>query len=279
MTSASAPFDSAWLKWGWGEIEAEALKNDIDAFTEHLRTDGLGTTRCEYQPNYHRFAVILDSIHVVEFPQRWGLRLGNIVHNYRSALDHIAWTLVCQGKTPPPTLTDAQRRSVMFPLQVDRSKFNAGIQRQFPGVGRAELAKVRRYQPFNTRKRGGTAALAILERLSRFDKHRSIQPVAAYPFGGALEVTYTQDCELSRQTKNNPRGELKVDAEFAYVYVRKTGPKPEMAVKASLDVKPVIDEGFWLNEWMHNAKGMVAIVLGQFSEPPKKLIERLERPA
>jgi hypothetical protein len=41
----------------------------------------------------------------------------------------------------------------------------------------------------------------------------------------------------------------------------------------------VIDEGFWLNEWLYNAKGMVAIVLRQFSEPPKKLIERLERTA
>ena len=274
------PFDSAWLKWGWGVIEAEALKTDIDAFTEHIRADGLGTTRCEYQPKYHRFAVILDSIHFVEFPQRWGLRLGNVVQNYRSALDHIAWTLVDQGKTPPPTLTDRQQRSVLFPIQTDRVKFNDGIKRQLPGVGRAELAKVRRYQPFKTRKRGGTAALTILERLSRFDKHRSIQPVAAYPFGGALEVTHFRDCEPStRPTGNHPRRELEVGAEFAYVYVRKTGPKPEMAVKAALDVKPSIDQSFWLNEWLHNAKGMVAIVLRQFSEPPKKLLERLERPA
>jgi hypothetical protein len=94
-----------------------------------------------------------------------------------------------------------------------------------------------------------------------------------------LEVTHARDCEFSRPARNNPRRELEVGAEFAYVYVRKTGPKPEMAVKAALDVKPVIAGGFWLNEWLHNAKGMVEIVLGQFGEPPTKLIERLERTA
>jgi len=273
-------FDSAWLKWGWAVREAEALKIDIDSFAVHIRPDGLGTTRCEYQAHYHRFAVILETIHVVEFPQRWGLRLGSIVQNYRSALDHIAWTLVCQGKTPPPMLKEPQQRSILFPLQTDRLKFNDGLKRQFPGVSRAELAKVRRYQPFNTRKRGGTAALTILERLSRFDKHRSIQPVAAYPFGGTLEVTHFERCEVSPiMPRNHPRSELKVGAEFAYVYVRRTGPEPEMTVKVALDVKPVIDEGFWLNEWLHNAKGMVAKVLVQFGEPPRKLLERLERPA
>jgi hypothetical protein len=130
-----------------------------------------------------------------------------------------------------------------------------------------------------THVRGGTAALTILERLSRFDKHRSIQPVAAYPFGGALEVTYMRDCEFSRPTRNNPRRELQVGAEFAYVYVRKTGPEPEMSVKAAPDVKPVIENGFWLNEWLYNAKGMVALVLGQFADPPTELLEGLKRPA
>ena len=41
-----------------------------------------------------------------------------------------------------------------------------------------------------------------------------------------------------------------------------------MSVKAALDVKPVIENGFWLNEWLYNAKGMVALVLGQFADPP-----------
>jgi hypothetical protein len=40
-------FDSTWLKWGWAVIEAKALEADIDAFTEHLRANGLGITRCD----------------------------------------------------------------------------------------------------------------------------------------------------------------------------------------------------------------------------------------
>jgi hypothetical protein len=276
----AGPFDSAWLKWGWAVIEAEALKDDIDVFTEHLRGQGLGRTRCDYQSTYHRFAVVLDQLTIPDFPQKWGLRLGNIVHNYRSCLDHLAWALVERGSTPPSTLTEWRQRSVIFPIHGDRKKFRDGLQRQLPGARRADIAKVRACQPYNfERKRNAaTAALTILERLSRFDKHRTIQPVAAYPFGGSLEVTYARDCEVSRPTRNNPRNQLEVGAEFAYVYVRKTGPKPEMSVKADLSVKPSIDNGFWLNEWLYNVKGVLANLLGEFAQPPKKLIERLERP-
>jgi hypothetical protein len=273
------PFDSAWLKWAWAVIEAKALEADIDAFTKHFRAEGLGRTRCDYQPKYHRFAVVLDSLTIAEFPQRWGIRLGNIVHNYRSALDHVAWTLAEQGSTPPFTLKESAQRSILFPIQTSRVKFNDGIKRQLPGVRRAEIAKVRRYQPYKYGQIRKTAALTILERLARFDKHRTIQPVAAYPFNGHLEVTYMRDCVVPRGTKNNPRKELEVDAEFAYVYVRKDGPKPEMSVKADLDVKPVIDKGFWLNEWLYNTKGIIALVLGQFAEPPTELLDALEGPA
>src|SRR5215475_6304785 len=99
------PFEDAWLKWGWAIIEAEALEVDIDAFSKEFRSEGLGTVRCDYQPKHHRFAAILDAIHV-DLPKRWGLRVGNIVHNYRSCLDHIAWQLVDRGTRPTASLTD-----------------------------------------------------------------------------------------------------------------------------------------------------------------------------
>jgi hypothetical protein len=279
------PFDSAWLKWAWAVAEAKALHDDIDAFSEQIEADGFGTTRCDYQPQHHRFAVVIDSV-MTELPPRWGLRLGNIVHNYRSCLDHIAWDVVCRGHRPPTTLTESQQRAVGFPISLKREDFNAALdvisapkgRPKLPGVRRTDIARIHRYQPYHRRK--GTHALTLLDRLCRFDKHREIQPVAGFVFGGKLDITKHRDCVPGRTSRrNNPGSKLEIGAKFAYVSVRETGPNPEMSVKAALSVKPIIDEGFWLNEWLAKAEWQVSVVLRQFSEPPQKLLEGLKAPA
>lgn len=268
------PFDSAWLKWAWAIVEARALEEDIGAFTERLGPEGLGNTRCHYQPKRHRFAVTIDSV-LEEFPARWGLRLGSIVYNFRCSLDHIAWALVERGKTPPATLSDRQQASVYFPICTTRHAFNAalrGRQPKLPGVRRADVACVRRYQPYYHRpSRATDHVFAILDRLSRFDKHRTIQPVAGYPAGGKLEVTYYRDCEIRRYGWADIRKMLEVGTEIAYLYVRKTGPNPEMHVHADLTVKPAIENRFWFNEWWNQTARNMELVLSEFAPKPDKL--------
>jgi len=273
------PFESAWLKWAWAVVESNALQADIDAFGLDFKGKEFGRVRADYQPNHHRFAISLVSTNAV-FPQRWGLRLGNIVHNYRSCLDHIAWTLVERGHTPPTKLSESQRKGVYFPIALTRDEFNGAIQGKrpkLPGVRRADIAVVRRHQPYKRGKRASHwHALSVLDRLSRHDKHRTIQPVAGYPFDGLVEITHVRNCVPTRQGKNRPRDKLDIGAEFAWIYVRKTGANPAMRVKAHIRVKPIVDEYLWLNEWFTKTVVAVGRILQDFSEMPQELLEGLD---
>ena len=272
-------FEGVWLKWGWAVVESNRLQLDINAFMDDLKGKQFGRVRADYQPKHHRFAVILDAVNA-EFPKRWGLRVGNIVHNYRSCLDHLAWALVERGRTPPDKLTESQRRGVYFPIALTRDEFNTSIRgkrSKLPGVLRADIAIVRRHQPYKRGKRKANwHALTILDRLSRLDKHRTIQPVAGYPATGLIEVTHASDCIPTRQAKNRPINKLEVGAEFAWIYVRKTGPDPRIGVQAHIEAAPVIDEYLWLNQWFTTTVVAVGRILQEFSELPKEMLEGLD---
>src|SRR5436305_1101517 len=82
----------------------------------------------------HGFAVY--AADVAPVPTRWGLILGDIANNYRSAIDHLAWALVSRGRTPPAVLTDDQRSAVQFPITQGRRQFNKSLKRRLPGAGR-----------------------------------------------------------------------------------------------------------------------------------------------
>ena len=63
-------------------------------------------------------------------------------------MDHLAWTLVNRGKTPASTLSPGAQKRIYFPIYEDRIKFNKAIPAKLPGVRRADLTVVRRYQPY-----------------------------------------------------------------------------------------------------------------------------------
>lgn len=270
------PFDSAWLKWAWAVREARALEEDIRVFPDQLGPDGIGTTRCDYQPKHHRFAVVMDSLYV-DLPPRWGLRLGSAVHNFHSCLDHIAWAVVERGKRPPSTLSRRGKAQVYFPISLTRENFNERLARNLPGASRTDIACVRRYQPYHRPASAERSSFAVLDRLSRLDKHRAIQLVAGYPVDGTYEVSYYRDCEITRHTRGDIRAMMEVGAEVHYIYVRKLARSdPEMRVKAHLSLQPAIEKRFWLNEWIASVAYYTRLVLEQFAQEPTDLLARLD---
>ena len=140
-------FASAWLKWAQGVLHAQTLQADIERIGHKPDAYPVLAFRSEYQPNRHGFAVIAEEI--APIPVRWPLLLGDIANNYRAALDHLAWALVSRGRTPPAKLTKRQENAVYFPIHKERAEFNGKVGSRLPGVRRADLAKVRRYQPYH----------------------------------------------------------------------------------------------------------------------------------
>jgi hypothetical protein len=105
-------------------------------------------------------------------PLRWGVMLGDCVHNLRSALDH----LICQlTLLDGGTMEDCER--TQFPIaSKSEAQFEQMADFRIPGLSKRHRAMVKRAQPYRAGDRAWKHPLAILADLSNTDKHRIINP-------------------------------------------------------------------------------------------------------
>jgi len=102
----------------------------------------------------------------------WGVRVGEIVHNMRSALDHIVWELVILNTGNPPRTNQNQ-----FPIFETEAGFNARGVRKFLHDVRADAINlIQSEQPFRTGE-GVKSPLWHMRELSNADKHRTLHIV------------------------------------------------------------------------------------------------------
>ena len=203
---------------------------------------------------------------IKSLPVDWGLRVGDIAANYRSALDHIAWAIVKRGRTP--TLTRQEAGRIYFPLANSRAVFNGSLATKLPGARRADIAIVRRYQPYTIgESRARRDPLAILARLNNDDKHRQVQPVLAMPLAVDYEVTHQRDCVVTRWSGGQSMP-LKIGAEVCAARVRTTGPNPELEVEASFTAQVFIYEGVIATKWLSLTWETIGHCLREFAYPP-----------
>jgi hypothetical protein len=116
-------------------------------------------------------------------PPEWPIIVGEIVHNLRSALDHLVWELVIveTGKSPVTNKTG-------FPVFVDQDGFNGRGKDPFlKGVGIEPMAFIETTQPFATGERKDSP-LWHLHELSNWDKHRSIYVTGASSADPSIET-------------------------------------------------------------------------------------------
>jgi hypothetical protein len=124
----------------------------------------------------------------------WGIVIGDIVHNLRSALDHMVWQLtVAQRHVPPPRIS-GKWRDIAFPVFTKDPRKKNEDGKHIPwqveppkslwGVHASLLPEFERLQPFMRRENlvlvqqkvddPSHAPLAILNNLWNIDKHRHI---------------------------------------------------------------------------------------------------------
>jgi hypothetical protein len=181
------------------------------------------------------------------FPIMWGLLLGDIVHDYRSCLDHTAWALYQRGN--PPTGSDYEKSGVYFPITKSNDDFNAelrGRRPKLPGVRRADIAIVRRYQPYSRgESRAPSHVFSILKNLSDADKHRVIQPVIPVPEEAHYKLLTYQSCEITRYALRARKATLQEGTELGRIYVRRDrrgGPDPQVEVQPHFSIYPAVYE-------------------------------------
>jgi hypothetical protein len=96
-------------------------------------------------------------------PPQIGLMAGDVIHNLRSALDHLAYQLVIvNGNTPS--------RHTCFPIFDDPAKLSTMDQRKVSGMSPAAIAAITAARPY----RGGNEPLWIVHELDIADKHHAL---------------------------------------------------------------------------------------------------------
>jgi hypothetical protein len=273
VVPAEAPHDelfySPWLKWGRAVVHAQALHIDLDTFGPDGSEEPTFACRADYHPKRHGFSVVVTDIDPM--PPTWGLILGDVANNLRSACDQLAWALVTRGRTPPDKLSEEAQRRVYLPIAGSRKRFNRELPKKLPGVRRADIAVVRRYQPYHYGRRGRWFASLILADLNTDDKHRTVQPIWAIPVACDIQITDARRCVVRERERAAKRQVLKVGAELGFVHARKLRPNPEIDVIPHLAAEPMLEGRLYLREWLKLSVRWVHRLLSEFSEPPQEI--------
>jgi hypothetical protein len=162
-------------------------------------------------------------------PIKWSIIIGEIVHNLRSALDHLAWQLVkANGEKPD--------RNTGFPIfSEDPFADNASEkalerwERMTRGMHSADIAILKGFQPYNTGDQANP--LFILNSISNRDKHREVQFTQNVVRYTKVDFTNKRDCELEPLMEPY-RGTFEDSTVVLHYRVIPTGDKPHVQVEA-----------------------------------------------
>lgn len=127
----------------------------------------VGTKR---EPQTRKLLYYLSSVH--EVPERISAITGDVLHNRRSALDHLVYGLFTVG---PGGLSGRSARHVYFPISNDAAKYAAESPRKVQGMRQDAIDAINAVKPY----KGGNDTLWIIHKLNNIDKHRFVIVVAS----------------------------------------------------------------------------------------------------
>ena len=148
-----------------------AKKHIADANTEisdflKINPYKVGTKR---DPETRRLIYYLTS--VVPVPASVALIAGDAIQNLMSALDHLAYQLVCRGTNDSPP----NPNWIYFPIQDDAAKYEAKKMGKIQGARQTAIKAIDAIKPY----KGGNDLLWTLYRLNNVEKHRLLFTVGS----------------------------------------------------------------------------------------------------
>jgi hypothetical protein len=117
-------------------------------------------------------------------PDVWPVLLGEIIHNLRSALDHLVYEASAPDKDGFPL------KRTEFPIYLDEAKFRQSGLQKIRGLNDATRALVEQYQPFANSDPSITTYLWVLQQLSNTDKHRLLNPTPVAQVLACAQASY-----------------------------------------------------------------------------------------
>jgi len=117
-------------------------------------------------------------------PIRLGVVLGDVIHNARSALDHLVWQLViANGKTPT--------RSNAWPIVTNPNEWKSSAAKRLKGVHTRQIKLIDQGQPYKAGRSARNTFPGMLQSLSNTDKHQIVHPTFALMVDPGEEVKFT----------------------------------------------------------------------------------------
>ncbi|HEV3093110.1 MAG TPA: hypothetical protein VGY30_01200 [Solirubrobacteraceae bacterium] len=180
----------------------------------------------------------------------WGLLVGDALHNFRCALDHLWWQLASLHMGVEPS--NKQAKDIQFPILSDpvfRDETRWMDHRFLQYIDPLHSAKVEPLQPFNPPEGDEINFLGVLADLSNEDKHRVIHAVFILPPGLGIPFPSNEsflDCEpvpvympeIGHAVKalkfRLGQGMTYVDSPILEVPVRVTGSNPDVDLEPDL---------------------------------------------
>lgn len=162
---------SAYAKLGWAQKLFHKVKSTYDAYFLSR----------PYQFNYHPhpdsgmggFSIT----NVQQPPPELMMMMGDVVHNARASLDHLAFALAQLN----PNATERQLFGVSFPIEEDKGRFERYVRGRTNLLASDVQERITELQPFNANAPPRTLSsittrrmLGRLNELDRTDKHRML---------------------------------------------------------------------------------------------------------
>lgn len=196
-------------------------------------------------------------------PKCLALIAGDTIQNLMSALDHLAYQIVCSdtGDNPP------NPNWIYFPIADDAAKYEAKKRGKIQGASQQSIDAIDAIKPYN----GGNDLLWMLYRLNNIEKHRLLLTVGSYAAGVhlgqllasasdvALPAGITDQLEKLTVYLNPADKGFPLEAGFE-LYIGAVDEKPNPKQQFRFDValaEPGIIEGKPLIETLHQLTTLV----------------------
>jgi hypothetical protein len=205
-------------------------------------------------------SILLVADDVPQFAPKFGAMVGDVIHNLRSALDHLAWRLVKAGAIPRPPKPE----QVQFPLARSGAGFRNQLPQRLPGVpSRPHIALIRRFQPYRRGPRG--QAMLALRSFSNTDKHRMLIPTVMAVIQSQIELVPT-NCEIVEgKILLSRTGALKPGTPIARALVRfRPIGQHKVNVKGKFTAEPTLGRGRSATGLLRHIEAIVFEVLDSF---------------
>jgi hypothetical protein len=156
----------------------ERLSLMADEWSAWLAEDAYPSWVVESDADHGRYSVYFDFSSPP--PPRFSVIAGEIAHDLRSALDHLAWREAVEWIGPEKA--ERKAREIAFPLKETAADFKRA--KTIGYVGPKARRLMERQQPYKRAKGKGPKSLGLLAWLNNIDKHRTLHAalVTPHPF-------------------------------------------------------------------------------------------------